>query len=267
MDRPGFSLEELALAFLTSLPAEERKEKQQELNRFVLWYGKGRPIGQITPAEVANYADSVGTSPSDAVKSVKRLEPVRALLAYAKKQKLIKTSLASHLRIKQASSKSNLPSKPKQQVSLTAADYAQLKSQLASLEEERIRVAEEMRIAASDKDFRENAPLHAARERRDHIEARMNAIKMAIANGVLVGAERPAENLTVKFGSKAILRNLASGKQQTYTLVTKNEADPTNGKISIASPLGKALLNQPLGAEVKVIAPAGEIRYQIERIE
>lgn len=264
MDRPGFSLEELALAFLTSLPAEERKEKQQELNRFVLWYGKGRPIGQITPAEVANYADSVGNPSGDAVK---RLEPVRALLAYAKKQKLIKTSLASHLRIKQASSKSNLPSKPKQQVSLTAADYAQLKSQLASLEEERIRVAEEMRIAAADKDFRENAPLHAARERRDHIEARMNAIKMAIANGVLVGAERPAENLTVKFGSKAILRNLASGKQQTYTLVTRNEADPTNGKISIASPLGKALLNQPLGAAVKVIAPAGEMRYQIERIE
>jgi transcription elongation factor GreA len=264
MDRPGFSLEELALAFLTSLPSEERKEKQQEVNRFVLWYGKGRPIGQITPAEVANYADSVGTSSGDAVK---RLEPVRALLAYAKKEKLIKTSLASHLRIKQASSKSTLPSKPKHQVSLTAADHAQLKSQLASLEEERIRVAEEMRIAASDKDFRENAPLHAARERRDNIEARMNAIKMAIANGVVVEAERPAENLTVKFGSKAILRNLASGKQQTYTLVTKNEADPTNGKISIASPLGKALLNQPLGAEVKVIAPARELRYQIERIE
>jgi transcription elongation factor GreA len=264
MDRPGFSLEELALAFLTSLQSEERKEKQQEVNRFVVWYGKGRPIGQITPAEVANYADSVGNSSGDAVK---RLEPVRALLAYAKKEKLIKTSLASHLRIKQASSKSTLPSKPKHQVSLTAADHAQLKSQLASLEEERIRVAEEMRIAASDKDFRENAPLHAARERRDNIEARMNAIKMAIANGVVVEAERPAENLTVKFGSKAILRNLASGKQQTYTLVTKNEADPTNGKISIASPLGKALLNQPLGAEVKVIAPARELRYQIERIE
>ena len=264
MDKPGLSLEEAALAFLTSLPPEGRKEKQQELNRFVLWYGKERPISQITPVAVSNYANSVGTSTGDAVK---RLEPVRALLTYAKKEKFIKTSLAPHLRTKQALSKTAPTGKPKQQVALTAEDHAQLKSQLTSLGEDRIRVAEEMRTAAADKDFRENAPLHAARERRDHIEARMKEIQTAIANGVIVEAGRSAENMAVRLGSRAFLRDLASGKELAYTLVTKNEADPVNSKISIVSPIGKALLNQPLGAAVKIIVPAGELRYQIERIE
>ena len=142
-----------------------------------------------------------------------------------------------------------------------------MKSQLASLQEDRIRVAEEMRIAAADKDFRENAPLQAAREKRDHIEARMQEIQATIANGVVVEAGKPKETLTVKLGCRVVLRDLSSGKELAYTLVTKNQADPLNGKISIISPIGKALLNQTCGASVKVVAPARELRYQIERIE
>jgi len=264
MDKPDLSLEEAALAFLTSLPAEERKEQQQEVNRFVRWYGKERRISQMTPVAVASYADSVGTAGGD---TARRLEPVRALLTYARKEKLIKASLAPHLRIKQASSRTAGPAKEKPQTALTSNDYAQLKSQLASLQEDRIRVAEEMRIAAADKDFKENAPLQAAREKRDHIEARMREIQATIANGVMVEGGRPAETLTVKLGCRVILRDLNTGNELTYTLVTKNQADPINGKISIISPIGKALLNHACGASVKVVAPAREIRYRIERIE
>jgi transcription elongation factor GreA len=264
MDKPDLSLEEAALAFLTSLPAEERREQQQEVNRFVRWYGKERRISQMTPVAVASYADSVGTAGGD---TARRLEPVRALLTYARKERLIKANLAPHLRIKQASFRTAGPAKEKPQTALTSSDYAQLKSQLASLQEDRIRVAEEMRIAAADKDFRENAPLQAAREKRDHIEARMQEIQATIANGVMVEAGKPAETLTVKLGCRVILRDLNTGNELTYTLVTKNQADPINGKISIISPIGKALLNHACGASVKVVAPAREIRYRIERIE
>ena len=266
MEKQGFTLEAVALAFLTSLPPEERKEKQQEVNKFVLWYGKERLISQITPVVIANYAGSVAASTGDATK---KLEPVRSLLTYAKKEKLIKTSLAPHLRIKQTSSKTPIRTKPRQQIALTAEDYALLKSQLSTLEEERVHVAEEMRIAAADKDFRENAPLHAAREHRDHIEAQMKEIQTAITTGVVVEAEKPmaTPTVTVRLRTKVVLRDIASGKELTYTLVTKNEANPANGKISIISPIGKALLNQPQGAVVKVTAPAGELHYQIQRIE
>jgi transcription elongation factor GreA len=265
MAEEALSLEELARRFLTSLPTEERADKQQEINRFVLWYGKERSVSHITPTEVETYAQWTAASTGDVNK---KLEPVRALLSYAKKEKLTKTSLAPHLRIKQAHAKGTLARKPKQQqIALTANDHADLKTQLAALEEERVQVAEEMRIAAADKDFRENAPLHAARERAAHIEARMNDIQASLTTGVIVNAETQAESLTARLGSTVILQEMATGEKRTYKLATKNEANPANGKISIISPLGKAVLNQHEGDVVKVVAPAGEILYKIEKID
>jgi len=263
VDKQTFSLEELAFSFLTSLPPEKRNDKQQEVNRFILWYGKERLISKITPVEIANYAERVGASTGDATK---KLEPVRALLTYAKKEGLVEINLTPHLRIRQASPKAPPPTKAREQVILTPEDYVQLKSQLAALEEERIHIAEEMRRAAADKDFRENATLQAARERRDYTEARMQEIRTALNTGVMM-KEEPPEALTVRLRSKVILRDVASGKKLAYTLVTKNEANPTKNKISIASPIGKALLSQHQGDVVKVIAPAGELHYQIEQIE
>jgi transcription elongation factor GreA len=260
--KQSLSLGEAAFSFLTSLPPEERKDKQQEVNRFILWYGKERFISQITPVEVANYAAWVAASTGD---TAKKLEPVRAFLTYAKKEGLVEASLAPHLRVK-ASPKTPLPTKPKQQVALTPEDYVQLKSQLAALEEERGRIAEELRRAAADKDFRENAPLQAAREHRDQVEAQIRQLQATISTGVVV-EEKPAEESAVRLGSKVILCDIASGKKLTYTIVTKNEANPAKNKISIVSPLGKALLNQRQGNVVKVIAPAGELCYQIEQIE
>jgi transcription elongation factor GreA len=262
VNKQSLSLGEAALSFLTSLPPEERRHKQQEVNRFVLWYGKERLTSQITPVEVANYAGWVGASTGDITR---RLQPVRAFLTYAKREGLIEASLAPHLRVK-ASPKTPLPTRPKQQVVLTPEDRVQLKSQLAALEEERGRIAEELRRAAADKDFRENAPLQAAREHRDQVEAQIRQLQAAISTGVVV-EEKPAEESAVRLGSKVILLDIASGRKLTYTVVTKNEANPAKNKISIVSPLGKALLNQRQGDVVKVIAPAGELCYRIERID
>jgi len=258
------TLGEVALSYLTSLPPEESQDKQQEVNKFILWYGKERPASKITPREIETYAGWVASSTSDATK---KLEPVRDFLTYIKKEKLVKSSLATHLRIKQASTKTTPRAKPKQQVALTSEDYANLKAQLATLEADRRNIAEELHRAASDKDFRENAPLQAAREQRDQIESRIREIQSALRTGVLVQEEEPAEDVTVRLGSKVVLHDVASGAKLTYTLVTKNDANPAKSKISIVSPIGKALLNQRQGDLVKVIAPAGELRYQIERIE
>jgi len=258
------TLGEVALSYLTSLPPEESQDKQQEVNKFILWYGKQRPASKITPREIETYAGWVASSTSDATK---KLEPVRDFLTYIRKEKLVKSSLATHLRIKQASTKTTPRAKPKQQVALTSEDYANLKAQLATLEADRRNIAEELHRAASDKDFRENAPLQAAREQRDQIESKMAEIQSALRTGVLVQEEEPAEDVTVRLGSKVVLHDVASGAKLTYTLVTKNDANPAKSKISIVSPIGKAVLNQRQGDLIKVIAPAGELRYQIESIE
>ena len=148
----ALTLEDLALRFLTSLPTEERTDTQQEVNRFVLWYGKERSVSHITPTEVETYAQWTAASTGDVNK---KLEPVRAMLTYAKKERLLKTSLAPHLRIKQAHAKGAMARKPKQQIALTANDHAELKTQLAALEEERVVVAEDHRL-------RENLSRHIA---------------------------------------------------------------------------------------------------------
>ena len=264
MSEDNPNLGELALSFLTSLPAEESKNKQQEVNRFVLWYGKERPVGKITPREIASYAEWVASSTGDASK---KLSPVKGFLNYLKKEKLVKTNLAPHLRIKQAPTRTRMRAKPKQQVILTPEDRTRLKSQLASLEEDRRRIAEELRRAAADKDFRENAPLQAAREQRDQIEARIREIQAALSSGVLAQDEEPTEDVVVKLGSTVVLLDVDSGTESTYTLVTKNDANPAKSKISIVSPIGKALLNQREGDMVTVVAPAGEMKYRIERIQ
>lgn len=264
MDKQSLSLGQVALSFLTSLPPQESQDKQQEVNKFILWYGKERPVSKITPREIETYAGWVASSTGDATK---KLEPVRDFLTYVKKEKLVKSSLATHLRIKQASTRATLPGKPKQQVALTSEDYVHLKAQLATLEENRRQIADELRRAAADKDFRENAPLQAAREQRDQIEAKIREIQSALSTGVLVQEEEPTEEVIVRLGSKITLRDVASGVKLTCTLVTKNDADPAKGKISMVSPTGKACLNQHQGDVIKVIAPAGELCYEIESIE
>ena len=260
----NLSLEEAVLSFLTTLSPEERLEKQQEVNRFAIWYGKERSVSRITAVEVEKYAENVAASTGDAAK---KLEPVKAFLSYAKKEKIITTSLAPHVRVKQTSQKASSSTRSKQRSALTAEGYAQLKSRLAALKEERIQVAEELRLAAEDKDFSENAPLDAAKEHRDRVDARIKELQTAINTATVVGEENPAENLRVRLRSKVVLRDIASGAKLTYTLLTKNEANPAQNIISIDSPMGKALLSQHQGDIVKVIAPVGELNYQIERIE
>jgi len=260
----NLSLEEAVLSFLTTLPPEDRIEKQQEVNRFAIWYGKERSINRITALEVENYAESVAASTGDAAK---KLEPVKAFLNYAKKEKFIISSLAPHLRVKQASQKTSSSRKAKQRCIVTPEGFNQMKAQLAALQEERLQVIEELRLAAEDKDFSENAPLDAAKEHRDRVDSRIKELQTAINTATIVDEEHSTEDLKVRLRSKVVLRDIASGAQLTYTLLTKNESNPAQNKISIDSPMGKALLSQHQGDIVKVVAPVGVLSYQIESIE
>lgn len=265
MEKQVQSLEEVAFSYLAVLSVEERTFKQQEVYRFVVWCGKERPVCQLAPLDVANYAEQVAASTGDAVK---KLEPVKEFLSYCKKKGHLKISLISHLRVRQPSQKSSKMSpKSKKGASITLEGYENLKSQLAVLEKERVEVAKEMNLAAADKDFRENAPLQAARERRDHLEAQIRKLQSDINTADILDGERPVEDLKIRIRCKVTMRDVATGKELTYTLVTKNEANPAANRISIESPIGKALLNQQQGSTVRVIAPIGELCYYIERFE
>lgn len=265
IEKQKVSLGQAALSFLASLPPKEGGESQQEVNRFVLWYGKERAIRELTAPEVANYAQTITASSPD---STKRLASVRAFLSYAKKEGLTETNLATHLKAGKGLPKAPLARKASSKKSfvLTPQGYAQLKSELAALQEERPRIVEEIRKAAADKDFRENAPLEAAREQQGQVEARIREIETTLRSAA-VSQEKPVDKLKVRVGSRVTLQDLSSGEKLSYTLVSPNEVDPTKGKISLASPIGKALLDRQEGEAVEVTAPFGKLHYRIERIE
>ncbi|MDY6833246.1 MAG: transcription elongation factor GreA [Chloroflexota bacterium] len=258
------SLGEAASLYLTGLPDQERRGMQQEINRFVVWYGKDRPISKVAPPEVAGYAEALGSSVCDAPR---RLAPLKSFLNYAKKEGMVKASLASHLGTRKGTRKVSFnPTPPREEVMLTREAHAQMKAELASLKEERPHLAEEIRKAAEDKDFRENAPLEAAREQHEQVEARIRELEGTLQSSVIV-EDDTTDISKVRLSSTVTVCDLATGDQLRYTLVSTNEIDPSNGRISSLSPVGKALMNRTAGETVQVVIPSGTASYRIEKIE
>jgi len=139
-----------------------------------------------------------------------------------------------------------------------------LEKELASLRNQHSRVIEEIQRAAADKDFRENAPLAAAREQKAHLDGRIKELEATLNQAKIMGEDQDTSR--VKFGDTVVLRDLSSGKEFSYTLVDPREANPAQGKLSVASPLGKAIVDKEKGQTVEVVAPAGTFCCSIEDI-
>ena len=261
-DKP--SLMEAASSYLARLSPDERQEAQAEAYRFARWCGADRAVSEISGHDVSTYAESVSSGTVDAAR---RLDQLRAFLTFARKQKLTPTNLASHVRLRKtgATAGSGAAVALPENVRVTAEGHASLQAELTRLKAERPGLAEELRRAMADKDFRENAPLDAMRDHQGMLEGRIRKIETVLRHAVI--AETPVGDHRAQIGSTVVVRNLASGRELRYTLVSPSEVNPVEGKISIASPVGKALMERAAGEEVEVAAPAGTLRLRIERVE
>jgi transcription elongation factor GreA len=143
---------------------------------------------------------------------------------------------------------------------------ASLEAEIESLKAQRPLVREEIRRAMLDKDFRENAPLDAAKDKQAHLEARIREIDETLKHAVIV-EKRDADTSRVHIGSTVVLTNLGSGATVRYTIVGGSEGNASQGKITNASPIGGALLDRREGDEVKITVPAGTLRLRIDKIE
>lgn len=260
----NLSLGEAASHFLASLSPEEGKGSQQEVYKFVRWYGWERPLAELTAPEVANYAEQLTLSDID---YLKKLELIRTFLLYAKKEGWSRSNLATYLKTKKG--KIGRQSLVRQGVaetpSLTQQGYAELKAKLAALKGKRSQAIDEIRKAAADKDFRENAPLEAAREQRGQLEGRIRELEEVVKSAIVVDDEQKSTH-KASIGDEVVLRNLVSGEELHYIIVSTREVDPTRGKISSASPVGKAIIGRGEGEVVEVVVPVGKLRYQIEQV-
>ncbi|MGA2367949.1 MAG: transcription elongation factor GreA [Dehalococcoidia bacterium] len=255
---------EAATRFLSSIPAEQTSGTQQEVFKFIRWYGEDRKIDSLTGQEVANYTENFYAS---STQSDEHLKKVKQFLSYAHKAKLINTNLSAHIKIKKVAAKSVpvVAAKSEEPVLLTRQGYEEIKARLAVLKEERPRMAEELRKAAADKDFRENAPLEAAREKQGHVEGQIRELENTLKNAKVIEASSET-SIRITLGDTVLISDLASGEKINYIVVGAKEANIKLGKISIVSPMGQALFNKETGDVLNVSTPSGILSYEIIKI-
>lgn len=257
------SLEDAAGQFLASHPSGNAAEFHQELQRFLRWYGREKPVSELTPWAIEAYGETIGAD------SGKKLGPVKTFLGYLRKEGLTSGNLGIHLKVKKGSFRAGgeRSTPPPSAIRLMKESYTKMEAELEELKKQRIHVAQEVKRAREDKDFRENAPLDAAREQQGYLEARIRKLEQILGSAEIVdkGETRP-ESQRARLGSLIVMRDLADGEVAHYIIADPHEADPAQGKISIESPIGKSLINRFAGEVVEVKAPAGAFRYLIERI-
>jgi transcription elongation factor GreA len=130
---------------------------------------------------------------------------------------------------------------------------------------ERIRISKEIGVAREHGDLRENAEYHAAKERQGHIESRIAHLEGMLSRAEVIDPS-VLNGAKVKFGAYVKLEDIDSGEVKRYRIVGAEEANVSQGKISVTSPVARALINHEVGDEVKVEAPGGTRTYEISEI-
>lgn len=119
---------------------------------------------------------------------------------------------------------------------------------------------------ARDKgDLSENSEYDAAKEAQAHLESKINQIKQAISEAKIIDTSRLSTEC-VQILSKVEMTNLTTKAKMTYTIVSENEANLREGKISITTPIAQGLLNKKAGEEVEIKIPRGTIKLRIDKI-
>src|SRR5260370_28613196 len=149
---------------------------------------------------------------------------------------------------------------------LTKETLEQMKVELQHLKAvERPAASRAIAEAREKGDLRENAEYDAAKEAQGLLEAKIQKLDSDLANARVMD-EATIDTSKVSILTKVTVTNLTNKKQMTYHLVSEKEADLKVGKISVTSPIGKALLGKHVGDVASVQVPAGHLQFKIENI-
>jgi transcription elongation factor GreA len=141
-----------------------------------------------------------------------------------------------------------------------------LEEQMRQLDYElKVTLPKEIQRAREYGDLRENAEYKAAKDRQSYLQARLGQLHRRVAALSMVNLDRIPHG-KVGLGSTVNVRDTSSDEAIVFELVTPEEADPTQGRISPSSPIGKSLLGHEEGDTVQVRVPAGSKEYEITRL-
>jgi transcription elongation factor GreA len=151
-------------------------------------------------------------------------------------------------------------------IPMTAAGYAALAAELKDRQQvQRPRIIAAISEARSHGDLSENAEYHAAKEAQGHNEGRVADLEDMLSRAEVIDVSKLSGD-TVKFGARVTLIDEDTEEQKTYQIVGESEADVRSGKISIGSPLARALVGKKKGVSVEVNTPKGPKAYEITEV-
>jgi transcription elongation factor GreA len=152
-------------------------------------------------------------------------------------------------------------------IPMTRTGYEKLKVEVETMENVQMpAITEKIAAARAEGDLRENAEYHAQREAQGLLQAKINLIKSKLSKAQIIDpATLPRDR--VAFMATVVVKDLAYGDEETYTLVGPGEEDYDAGKILMMSPLGQGLLGKKVGEIAEIAAPKGTIRFEIVSID
>jgi transcription elongation factor GreA len=259
-DAPEEYEDALLGAFAESLPAASRMRRDGS-DIVMPWANVGSPVGPARDTGLSGSLLSLEATPdtpsnvrrSDPSSSIRRRPPSTASTAPRSPRRSAATGAAG--------GSAGGPSRP-QPTHLTEDGLAALRAELGQLRDvERPQVVERIKHARELGDLRENADYEAARNEQSFLEGRVQELERRLRTAVVIRSETRS---SASLGSR--VRYEVDGSPGELTIVGSTEADPASGRISAASPVGRALLGHRAGDEVIVTTPAAEIRYRILEI-
>lgn len=153
-------------------------------------------------------------------------------------------------------------------VPMTARGAEQLREELRELKSvARPKVIAAIAEARAHGDLKENAEYHAAREQQSFIEGRIAEVEHKLSNAQIIDVSQLPSSDKVVFGATVTLVDMASDEEVRYQLVGEDEADIKAGRISVTSPIARALIGKSEGDEAEVRAPGGVRNYEIIEVQ
>ena len=154
-----------------------------------------------------------------------------------------------------------------EKIPMTHAGYVALENDLKHRQQvERPRIIEQIAEARSHGDLSENAEYHAAKEQQSHNEGMIAEIEDKLARAEVIDVSKLSGD-TIKFGATVTLVDEDTEQKKVWQIVGEPEADAKKGRISVTSPLARALIGKKKGASVEVVTPGGAKAYEITKIE
>ena len=263
--KPPITLGEALNEYLQTLKPELRGTHATYVRKYVEHAGEGTLLVSLSSSRIESYAEAQ-IKVSDPAAG-ERVAALKAWFQFLKKRNYTDQNYGVHIRVRKAAGRgtgegrtvveeSNL-------VEMTRDGYEALQQEFEQLNARTPELVKAITHAREDKDFRENAPLEAAREALAFNEQRRKAVEIALKRAVIV---EHVSNDRSTMGSVVTITRLDNSQKYSYRLVGAREANAAEKKISVESPVGKVLLGRRVGEDVSVSVPSGVVQYRIEAI-